>query len=246
MRKNNAGGFALFVTRGLFYDVIQFVLSQTIIASFNALDFRDICGGFFVGHSGLYNLRSWRDDGDISGDIIFDVLGKNVGCCCDVEGHCDHGALACHLEDRVRKVCRFSTDLNLLLYVTLVAGEFQAAHIIGHQVEFLGANRRIANYVTNRLLEETEDEDPKVRLKALELLGKRKGVNLFSDQMEITVKQKSTTDLEGELATLLEKYMGDAEVIENPAGTQPIIDIDAELAELDDPEPTEPAGEPKE
>ena len=39
--------------------------------------------------------------------------------------------------------------------------------------EFLGANRRIANYVTNRLLEETEDEDPKVRLKALELLGKR-------------------------------------------------------------------------
>jgi len=41
--------------------------------------------------------------------------------------------------------------------------------------EFLGANRRIANYVTNRLLEETEDEDPKVRLKALELLGKRQG-----------------------------------------------------------------------
>jgi HEAT repeat protein len=112
--------------------------------------------------------------------------------------------------------------------------------------EFLGANRRIANYVTNRLLEETEDEDPKVRLKALELLGKRKGVNLFSDQMEITVKQKSTTDLEGELATLLEKYMGNAEVIENPAGTQSIIDIDAELAELDAPEPTEPAGEPEE
>ena len=115
--------------------------------------------------------------------------------------------------------------------------------------EFLGANRRIANYVTNRLLEETEDEDPKVRLKALELLGKRKGVNLFSDQMEITVKQKSTTDLEGELATLLEKYMGDAEVIENPAeevSDNPVIDIDAELAELDDPEPTELAGEPEE
>lgn len=115
--------------------------------------------------------------------------------------------------------------------------------------EFLGANRRIANYVTNRLLEETEDEDPKVRLKALELLGKRKGVNLFSDQLEVTVKQKSTTDLEGELVTLLEKYMGNAEVIENPAKSEldnPIIDIDAELAEIDEPEPTEPAGEPEE
>ena len=102
--------------------------------------------------------------------------------------------------------------------------------------EFLGANRRIANYVTNRLLEETEDEDPKVRLKALELLGKRRGVNLFSDQLEITVKQKPTADLEGELVTLLEKYMGDAEIVD-PARPKPIIDLDAELAALDDPEP---------
>ncbi len=114
--------------------------------------------------------------------------------------------------------------------------------------EFLGANRRIANYVTNRLLEETEDEDPKVRLKALELLGKRRGVNLFSEQLEVTVKQKTTTDLEGELKNLLEKYMGDADVIENTARPQPIIDLDAELAALDDPEPdtTEPAGDPEE
>ena len=99
--------------------------------------------------------------------------------------------------------------------------------------EFLGANRRIANYVTNRLLEETEDEDPKVRLKALELLGKRKGVNLFSDQMEITVKQKPTEDIQTELTTLLEKYMGAADVIENTA-PNPLVDLDAELAALDD------------
>jgi hypothetical protein len=97
--------------------------------------------------------------------------------------------------------------------------------------EFLGANRRIANYVTNRLLEETVDEDARVRLKALELLGKRRGVNLFSEQMEITIRQKPTEDLEGELATLLEKYMGDAEVVENEP--PPIIDLDAELG----PEP---------
>ncbi len=96
--------------------------------------------------------------------------------------------------------------------------------------EFLGANRRITNFVTNRLLEETEDEDPKVRLKALELLGKRRGVNLFSDQMEITVKHKPTEDLEGELTTLLSKYMGEAEVVES----RPVIDLDAELAMLDE------------
>ena len=98
--------------------------------------------------------------------------------------------------------------------------------------EFLGANRRIANYVTNRLLEESEDEDPKIRLKALELLGKRRGVNLFSEQMEITIKQKPTEDLEGELSRLLEKYMGPADVIENTATPKPIIDLDAELGDI--------------
>jgi hypothetical protein len=116
------------------------------------------------------------------------------------------------------------------------------ALLTNYDHEFLGANRRIANYVTNRLLEETEDEDPKVRLKALELLGKRRGVNLFSEQMEITIKQKTTADLEGELVTLLEKYMGNADVIENgedPAHPKPLIDIDAELAALDDPEPAD-------
>lgn len=106
--------------------------------------------------------------------------------------------------------------------------------------EFLGANRRIANYVTNKLLEETEDEDPRIRLKALELLGKRKGVSLFSDSLEITVKQKPTEDLEGELVTLLEKYMGNAEVVQPQ--DSPVIDLDAELAALDDPEP-EPESE---
>jgi hypothetical protein len=110
--------------------------------------------------------------------------------------------------------------------------------------EFLGANRRIANYVTNRLLEETEDEDPKVRLKALELLGKRKGVNLFSEQMEITIKQKPTEDLETELTTLLEKYMGAADVVENGA-PQPLVDLDAELAALDDPFEPESEADPE-
>ena len=101
--------------------------------------------------------------------------------------------------------------------------------------EFLGANRRITNYVTNRLLEESIDEDPRIRLKALELLGKRKGVNLFSDQIEITLKDKPTTEIESELTLLLEKYMGDAEVVENEAVQKPdtLIDLDEILGVID-------------
>lgn len=86
--------------------------------------------------------------------------------------------------------------------------------------EFLEANRRITNLVTNKLLEETENEDPKIRLKALELLGKRKGVQLFSDQVEVTVKQKPINELENELGRLLERYMGPVDVVENKPDTQ--------------------------
>ena len=104
--------------------------------------------------------------------------------------------------------------------------------------EFLEANRRIQNLVTNKLLEETENEDPKVRLKALELLGKRKGVQLFTDQVEITIKQKPIEEIEKELGTLLERYMGPIEhevknnvqdVKEKEVIDLEAIDLDAEL-----------------
>ena len=80
--------------------------------------------------------------------------------------------------------------------------------------EFLNANTRLANYVTNRLLEETENEDAGKRLKALELLGKRRGVNLFSEQYDVTIRQKPTEEIETRLNGILSKYIGDVETVE--------------------------------
>jgi hypothetical protein len=106
--------------------------------------------------------------------------------------------------------------------------------------EFLEANRRIQNLVTNKLLEETENEDPKIRMRALELLGKRKGVQLFTDQIEITIKQKPIDEIEKELGSLLERYMGpveqavkddveDVEEIKEPAVIPDDDELDAML-----------------
>lgn len=119
--------------------------------------------------------------------------------------------------------------------------------------EFLDAQRRITNFVTNRLMEETENEDAGKRLKALELLGKK--VGMFSDKMEVTVKQKPAEEIEAELARLLERYVGDAipveakevdeldELVSKPPSPLE-IDLDAELGftddeEFDDEQPTE-------
>ena len=99
--------------------------------------------------------------------------------------------------------------------------------------EFLEANRRITNLVTNKLLEEVENPDPKIRMRALEMLGKRKGVNLFSEQVEITIKQKPVNEIESELTRLLQKYVGDAIPVEakevpqdKKSDTIDLLDID--------------------
>ena len=102
--------------------------------------------------------------------------------------------------------------------------------------EFLDAQRRISNFVTNRLMEESEDEDARVRLKALELLGK--SVGTFSDKLEVTIKQKPVQDIEQELQKLLNQYLGEAIPVEarevdNRPPSPAEIDLDAELGITD-------------
>lgn len=64
---------------------------------------------------------------------------------------------------------------------------------------------RIRRYVTNRLLEESSpDKDPKYALRALEDLGKITEVGLFTERLEVTVKQQSTEELEDKLKKALE------------------------------------------
>lgn len=80
--------------------------------------------------------------------------------------------------------------------------------------DLLNSATRLRSYVTNKLLIETVDEDPKVRLKALELLGKTASVGLFSERLEVNVTHRSIDQIDNELESLLEKYMGPAQVVE--------------------------------
>ena len=73
---------------------------------------------------------------------------------------------------------------------------------------------QIRYYATNRLLELTDDPDVKIRIKALELLGKVADVGLFADRTEITIKDKTTRDLEQELEAYFSKYVQEVEPVE--------------------------------
>lgn len=75
--------------------------------------------------------------------------------------------------------------------------------------EVLDVHRRLRNYVTNKLIVESNDEDPKIRLKALELLGKTSNVGLFAERVDVNVTHRTVTDIETELRKTLELYSGD-------------------------------------
>ena len=74
--------------------------------------------------------------------------------------------------------------------------------------DLINAASRLRSYVTNKLLIETIDEDARIRLKALELLGKTSSVGLFSDRLEVNVTHRTVEQVDAELEGMLEKYLG--------------------------------------
>ncbi len=94
--------------------------------------------------------------------------------------------------------------------------------------EILDVTRRLRTFVTNKLLLETEDQDPKIRLKALELLGKISSVGLFSNNIDITVTHRSVADIERELMRVLDTTGMTLDVTPETK-TLAAIDLDEEL-----------------
>jgi antitoxin component HigA of HigAB toxin-antitoxin module len=95
--------------------------------------------------------------------------------------------------------------------------------VVNHAVE-------IRHTVTNRLIEESINPDPRIRIRALELLGKISDVGLFTDRTEITITHQTTDELRNKLRAKLQRLVAqpeiqDAEVVLNGD----VIDVDAEL-----------------
>jgi len=87
----------------------------------------------------------------------------------------------------------------------------------------------IRHLVTNKLILESDNPDPKVRIRALELLGKISDVGLFSDRTEITITHQSTDELKQTLRDKLNKLRAKMDVIDvTPVEAKP-INLDEEL-----------------
>jgi hypothetical protein len=89
---------------------------------------------------------------------------------------------------------------------------------------------RLRTYVTNRLIEESNDPDPKNRLRALELLGKMGTVGLFTERKEILITNRTSADLTGELRDTLTLLL-------DPADVRDVTDLDEYTSESSLPVP---------
>lgn len=94
----------------------------------------------------------------------------------------------------------------------------------------------VRHLVTNKLILETDNPDARVRMKALELLGKMSDVGLFTEKSEVTITHQTTDDLKEKLRRKLQKlttpkeeYVEDAVVIDGEA-----INVEAELGVADE------------
>ena len=85
----------------------------------------------------------------------------------------------------------------------------------------------IRHLVTNKLLLETENPDPRVRIRALELLGKISDVGLFAEKSEVTITHQSTDDLRASLRGKLQKLR-----VVSPAVPDMVV-IDGEFMDVD-------------
>jgi len=99
--------------------------------------------------------------------------------------------------------------------------------------------QQLRSYIKLKLLEKSDCGDPKIEMKALDMLGKLSDVGAFTERVEISVTHRTTEELENELASKLAQYMTDIIDVEAkpPTNSDPlpkapavqVIDIDAEL-----------------
>lgn len=110
-----------------------------------------------------------------------------------------------------------------------VSGQAKAASVLIKQFDFQAFSDQIQarNFITNKLITLADSGDPKVELKALELLGKHSDIGLFTERSEITIHHTTSSSLENSIKERIKRLM-------NADVTDLKPNMMAELDELDE------------
>lgn len=96
-------------------------------------------------------------------------------------------------------------------------------HLVGmltaYDWEYVHHANEIRGKLVSSLLEDVDDPDPRVRMKAVELLGKVKEIALFEERTVVRKENVSDEEINGRLRALLEKAR------QRAAGAEPAVDV---------------------
>ena len=106
------------------------------------------------------------------------------------------------------------------------SAEAAAAHHLVKRFDFQAFSDALQarNFITNKLIELADNGDPKIELKALELLGKHSDIGLFTERSEITVHHTTSSSLENSIKERIKRLLN-TEVTD----ITPLDDLDAQL-----------------
>lgn len=116
------------------------------------------------------------------------------------------------------------------------AAEAKAASVLVKQFDFqaFADAQQARTFITNKLIKMTDCGDPKIEIKALELLGKHSDIGLFTERSEITVHHTTSKGLEDSIKERIKRLMH-ADVTD----VTPLDDLDAQLGPATNVAPAE-------
>lgn len=83
-----------------------------------------------------------------------------------------------------------------------------------YQWKFIQQAEELRNMAVAKIVKETDHPDARIRLKALDMLGKVTEVALFTERVEVKKAEMTDAELEARIKEKLSRYMGKADVID--------------------------------
>jgi hypothetical protein len=86
--------------------------------------------------------------------------------------------------------------------------------VTAYQWQFVQQAEELRSMSVAKIVKETDHPDARIRLKALELLGKVTEVALFTDRVQIKTDELSDEELDQKIKEKLSRYMGAVDIVD--------------------------------
>ena len=104
-----------------------------------------------------------------------------------------------------------STPASVQLALTNIKAPAAVRHLVGmltaYDCEFVNQAKELRGYAVAKILEDCENPNPNIRLKALGLLGKVTEIGLFTEKIEIKKTDMTEAEIDQRLKEKLAKFM---------------------------------------